>query len=184
MKSLANHFLLPTAQMNDPRFFDTLIYLCRHGKEGAWGLIVNQPSSFMSVGGLLADMNIDGGHEAMNMPAMNGGVLRPEAGFVLHTGLPVFESSFAISENICLTTSRDILTKLAPVSCFAHYMLLMGFCTWRTGQLEKELEMGDWLSCPATAGILFESNHHKKIDLVYEQLGICPDFLSPVIGQA
>lgn len=182
--TFANHFLLPTAQMGDPRFFDALIYICRYGKEGAWGFIVNEPSAFMTVGGLLAEMEIDGGHEAMNIPAMKGGVLRPEAGFILHTGLPEFESSFAIGENICLTTSRDILSRLAPVSQFSHYLLLMGFCSWRAGQLEKEISAGDWLTCPARADILFHKDHTKKIELAYESMGISAELLSPIIGQA
>lgn len=181
---IANHFLLPTAQMSDPRFFDALLYICRHGKEGAWGFVVNQPSSFMSVGGLLAEMGIDGGHWAMGMPAMNGGVIRQEAGFVLHTGQPAFDASFSISENICLTTSRDILPHLAPTPKFAHYLLLMGFCSWRPGQLEKEIGAGDWLTCPAKADILFHKDHRQKLTLAYEQLGVNAEFLSPIIGQA
>lgn len=180
----ANQFLLPTAQMDDPRFFDALIYICRHGKDGAWGFVVNQPSSFMSVGGLLAEMNIDGGHKAMTIPAMNGGVVRPEAGFILHTGLPEFDASFAVGENVCLTTSRDILPHLAPTPKFSHFLLLMGFCSWRPGQLEKEIGMGDWLTCPAKANILFHQDHSQKMALAYQQLGVDAEFLSPVIGQA
>lgn len=184
MTTLSNQFLLPTAQMNDPRFFDALILVCRHSSDGAWGFIVNQPNPSMSVGGLLAEMDIDAGRDAMFMPSMRGGVLRGEAGFVLHTGLPEFESSYAVGENICLTTSKDILASLAPVPKLTHFLLLMGFCSWQKGQLEKEITAGDWLTCPAKSDILFHLNHDKKLALAYESLGLCPNKLSPIIGQA
>lgn len=184
MTSLIHHFLIPSSHMSDPRFFGAVIYLCRHNADGAWGFIVNQPSATMSVGGLLAEMHIDAGAAAMKTPAMHGGFLRPEAGFILHTGLPEFQSSFAISENICLTTSRDILSCLAPVSQFSHYLLLMGFCSWQGGQLEKELEHGDWLSCPADVAILFHKPAQDKLAMVYNKLGLNDNHLSPLIGQA
>lgn len=184
MTLLSNQFLLPTQMMSDPRFFDTLIYLCRHSKDGAWGFIVNKPSRFMTVGGLLAEMGIDGGQAAMNLPAMEGGVMRPEAGFILHTGLPEFFSSFAVSENICLTTSKDVLSHLAPVPQFSRYLLLMGFCSWRAGQLESEIASGDWLACPANSEILFHQDHAKKLPLAYHLLGINPELLAPTMGYA
>lgn len=182
--ALVHHFLIPSTHMNDPRFFDSVLYICRHSSEGAWGFIINQPSSSMSVGGLLGEMHIDAGAAAMKIPAMNGGVIRPEAGFVLHTGLPKFQSSFAISENVCLTTSRDILPHLAPTAQFAHYLLMMGFCSWGAGQLEQELQAGDWLSCPADSAILFHTPAHEKLALVHDKLGLGEHHLAPIIGQA
>lgn len=184
MHSLTHHFLIPTEHMNDERFFGSLIYICRHSADGAWGFVVNKPSKSLSVGGLLGDMRLDAGADAMKIPAMDGGVLRGEAGFILHTGLPEFQSSFAIGENVCLTTSRDILTRLAPVPQFSHYLLLMGFCSWKKDQLNAEINAGDWLTCPANAEILFHPDHEKKLEMAYELLGLNPEKLVPVIGQA
>ena len=38
-----------------------------------------------------------------------GGPVQPERGFVLHAPHGEWESSFRISDRICVTTSRDIL---------------------------------------------------------------------------
>lgn len=170
-KNLINHFLIPTTKMNDANFYQSLIYICRHNKDGAWGFVVNEPLPALTVGGLLSELHIDGGAKAMTMDAMKGGVLRPEAGFVLHTGMPTFDSSFMVGENICLTTSRDILPFLRGDS-ISHFMLLMGFCSWSSNQLEQEIQSGDWLSCQANAGILFYNKPQDKLRLVYEQLGL------------
>ncbi|MDO4249950.1 MAG: YqgE/AlgH family protein [Moraxella sp.] len=184
MTNFAHHFLLPTPQMSDPRFAGSLLYLCRHSHEGTWGFIINQPNTSISVGGLLQDMRIDADKITMHTPAMNGGPIRPEAGFVLHTGLPNFRSSFAISENVCLTTSRDILPLLAHHERLSHYMLLMGFCTWQQGQLQEEIQAGDWLTCPAKIDIIFEPDHSQKLSKAYQLLGVNPDKLAPTIGIA
>lgn len=182
--NLSHHFLLPTAKMRDPRFMDSLVYICRHADDGAWGFVVNQPSSSISVGGLLHDLGIGADSDTMRTPAMNGGPVRSEAGFVLHTGLPKFRSSFAISENICLTTSKDILPLIAHAGRLSHYMMLMGFCSWKHPQLIAEIEAGSWLSCPAKIDILFSDDHANKLARTYALMGIDADKLVPVIGQA
>lgn len=159
--------------MPDDRFADTLIYICRHTKEGAWGFIVNKPLS-ASVGGLLHEMELPASQEMMNTPAMQGGVVRPEAGFVLHTGLPQFMSSFAVGENVCVTTSRDVL-KIIANGGLSHFMLCMGFCSWGKGQLEGEIEGQDWLVCPADLEILFRADFEDRLNLAYKKLGIDKD---------
>lgn len=181
-KSLAHHFLLASPDMPDDRFVDALIYVCRHTADGAWGFIVNQPLP-ISVGGLLHELDLPSSQIAMNTPAMDGGPVRPEAGFILHTGLPDFKSSFAVGENVCLTTSKDILERLSEDSV-AHYLMCMGFCTWSKGQLEAELSMGDWLVCPADLQILFRAPFDERLSLAYDKIGIKPESFFTTTGRA
>lgn len=157
--------------MPDERFFDTLIYVCRHNADGAWGFIINMPLISASVGGLLHEMDLPASQKAMNTPAMHGGFIRPEAGFVLHTGLPDFTSSFLVGENVCVTTSKDILTTISRDE-LPHFMLCMGFCSWGRGQLDKEVGEYDWLICPSDLQILFGVDNKDKLGLAYQKLGI------------
>lgn len=180
--SLSHHFLIASPDMPDERFADTLIYLCRHTKDGAWGFVINRPLS-LSVGALLDDLGLPTTHKNHQTPAMNGGVIRPEAGFVLHTGLPNYLSSFAIGENVCLTTSKDILQKII-IDEVPHFLMCMGFCQWSKGQLEHELGMGDWLVCPADLKILFDADFDDRLSLAYQKIGINPDRYTPTIGYA
>lgn len=181
MTNLVNHFLVASPSLDDDRFKDALIYLCRCNAHETWGFIINKPLP-LSVGGLLGEMNIDAGASAMQIPALDSGPMRPEAGFILHTGLPVYHSSFAISDNICLTTSKDILNAIAKGSV-SHYLMCMGFCTWQQGQLEQEIARGDWLVCPAEIGIIFGDNG-TKLDKAYQKLGINLDKFDPTLGNA
>lgn len=181
-KNLAHHFLLASPEMADERFTDTLIYICRHTTEGAWGFIINQPLP-MSVGGLLGELDFPSSQTTMNTPTINGGPVRPEAGFILHTGLPDYKSSFAISENVCLTTSQDILERLSEDGV-THYLLCMGFCNWGKGQLEAEIGGGDWLVCPADLQILFRTPFQDRLHQAYDKIGINPHTFVSTTGYA
>ncbi|MFC0820902.1 YqgE/AlgH family protein [Moraxella marmotae] len=185
MKSQANfthHFLLPSTQMADDRFTDALIYLCRHNADGAWGFVVNRPLS-SSVGGLLAELDLPVTAKAMQTLAMDGGPVRPDAGFVLHTGQPDYKSSFVISENVCLTTSKDILQQLA-FDGLSHYLLCMGYCNWGRGQLDAEIRAGDWYVCPADLPTLFMTPFDERLKACYDKLGIDLDRLTDSFGYA
>lgn len=180
--SLVHHFLLPSPDMPDERFADALIYLCRHTREGAWGFIVNQPLP-QAVGTLLQELDLPSPRQTMQTPAMQGGFVRPEAGFVLHTGLPDYASSFAVGENVSVTTSKDILNRIC-MNELPHYLLCMGFCSWRAGQLEMELADNDWLVCPADLSILFEVKFADRLTLAYQKLGLNVDKFAVDVGRA
>lgn len=179
---LVHHFLVPTPQMRDERFIDKVIYICRHTTDGAWGFIINDPLS-SSVGGLLSELDLPVSQAAMNTPALAGGPVRPEAGFVLHTGLPDYKSSFVISENVCLTTSKDILENLSQ-DAIKHYLLCMGFCNWGKGQLDDEVRAGDWFICPADLTILFGLPYEDRLAVALSKIGINPNKLVDTLGYA
>lgn len=45
LKSLQNHFLVAMPSLDDPYFSRSLTYICEHNKDGAMGLVINQPST-------------------------------------------------------------------------------------------------------------------------------------------
>lgn len=179
---LTHHFLIPSPSMDDDRFAGALIYVCRHTADGAWGFIINQPMS-ASVGMVLQDMGIPSPTKTMNTSVMRGGFVRPEAGFVLHTGLPDFASSFVVGENVCLTTSKDILGRISQDS-LRHYLLCMGFCQWHKGQLDKEVQQGDWFVCPCDLQILFGADFQDRLALARQKIGLPTEGSLLVMGRA
>ena len=40
---LVGHFLVATPQMNDPQFHQAVIFMCKHDKQTAMGLVLNKP---------------------------------------------------------------------------------------------------------------------------------------------
>ncbi|WP_019673197.1 YqgE/AlgH family protein [Psychrobacter lutiphocae] len=185
LDNLTHHFLIAAPSMPDDRFAQSLIYICRHDKQGVLGLMVNKPIANTKVGVLLEGLDIEVENETImqDMP-LEGGPVFPEVGFVLHTGQPTWASSFAISENVCITTSKDILERIAAGQGVEHYYLCLGHASWFKGQLEQEIAQGDWLVCPADLSLLFKVPFEQRWHLAGNKLGIDFNFLSDDIGHA
>lgn len=185
LNNLTHHFLIAAPHMPDPRFAKTVVYVCRHDENGILGLVINRPLLDSSVGKLLEDLGIEVSDETVRHDvALEGGPMHPEVGFVLHTGQPQWASSFAISENISITTSKDILRSIAAGHGVENYHLCLGHTSWGKGQLQKEIKQGDWLVTRADLSILFEIPYEERLQHAAAKIGVDLDYLSADIGHA
>lgn len=167
--------------MDDDFFHQGVIYIAQHNKGGAYGLMINRPAP-MDIKQLLDDLNILH-DEQISHDVLVGGPVRPEAGFILHTGQPHWQASTAIGENICLTTSKDILDAIAQ-NQLKYYQFTLGYCSWRKNQLEQELARGDWFTCQADMDLLFDVPYAQRWQAGYEKAKINPIWLTEDIGNA
>ena len=55
---LKHHFLIAMPAMEDPRFAQTVVYLCAHSAEGAMGLVLNRPLARPSFSELLEQLEL------------------------------------------------------------------------------------------------------------------------------
>ncbi len=167
--------------MDDPFFTETLIYIAQHNQAGAYGLVINRPAK-LDIKQLFSDLDI--AHDYLHPhPVLVGGPVRPEAGFILHTGQPHWQSSTAIGENICLTTSKDILDAIAQ-NQVKHYQFALGYCSWKKNQLEQEIARGDWYTCPSDMDLLFDLPYEQRWDASYEKAKINRLWLVEDVGHA
>ena len=100
----------------------------------------------------------------------------------LHTIKKIAES---ISINKQVSVSSDIATLKSVVSSNNHqYKLFLGHSGWSEGQLEREIENGDWLIQKSINSLIFE----KKIDHIWgkatNSLGIEINDISNIAGQS
>lgn len=174
--------LIAPPHMQDAFFANTVVYMVRHDENGAQGIVINRPTD-IQVKELLEDLEINADHVKPHA-VLHGGPVRPEAGFVLHTGLPTWESSLAMTENICLTTSRDILEAIAVNQGVQQYQIALGYAGWVAQQLEQELAAGDWLICDSDEDLLFHIPYEQRWQKACEKIGVKPDWLSYEIGHA
>jgi putative transcriptional regulator len=116
--------------------------------------------------------------------------VQPERGFVLHdTAAGEWDSTIAISEQISLTTSKDILESVAIGVGPEKMLLALGYAGWTPGQLEEEIKQNSWLSVQAKDvetlhRILYETKHDEKLNATLALLGVDPAMLSGVAGNA
>jgi len=187
---LENHFLVAMPAMEDDRFARSVIYVCAHSDEGAMGLIINQPQQLMFPD-LLVQLGMLEEDEAIRLPASarqivvrHGGPVDRSRGFVLHSDDYMVESSMAISDQVCLTATVDILRAISSGQGPSRALMALGYSGWGAGQLEAEIVQNGWLTCPANTDILFGPDMEHIYDRVLASLGIDPVFLSSEAGHA
>lgn len=182
--NLTNHFLMAMPGMADPNFSHTLTYVCEHGEQGALGLIVNRPVD-ISLATLLERIELMPEAPALDaVPVYHGGPVQTERGFVLHRPLGNWQSTLKISDDVGLTSSRDILISVASEGPPEGMLMALGYAGWAAGQLEWELSQNAWLSVAADPEILFGLPAEERLAAAMQLLGVDPAHLSDTAGHA
>lgn len=187
---LDDQFLIAMPGMKDDRFARSVIYICAHSDEGAMGLIINQTQQ-MLFPDLLVQLGILDEQEAIRLPApardfvvRNGGPVDRSRGFVLHSGDYKVESSLAVSSEVCLTATVDILRAISTGRGPRQALMALGYAGWGAGQLEGEIAENGWLTCQATPELLFDADIDRKYDKALASIGINLAHLSGAAGHA
>jgi putative transcriptional regulator len=182
--SLRNHFLIAMPSLADPNFSHTVTYLCEHNEEGAMGIVINRHMP-ITLAEVLEQMSIEPSSNIdTSVPVHDGGPVQPEHGFVIHSPVGAWEASLSITDDIALTTSRDILAAIGHNEGPPRYLIALGYAGWGPGQLEQELAQNAWLSGPAKAEILFDLPLEERWGAAAAQLGIDLNLLSSDIGHS
>ena len=182
--NLTHHFLIAMPNMVDPHFARTLTFICEHNDKGALGLVVNRPTE-MTLQALLEQVSIPfGSEEFKSIPIHFGGPVQVDRGFVLHMPLGQWQSTLAVSPEVGLTTSKDILQALARGEGPRQLLVTLGYAGWAPGQLEQELAQNAWLTVQAKAEVIFELPAEDRLPAAMGLLGIDFASLSEQAGHA
>lgn len=179
MGSLANQILISMPHMADPYFSKAVVYVCEHNKEGAMGMIINKQFQAPDLKELFEKLYIgdDTIHSLVNDIFFGGPVLL-ERGIVLHDATYNSEGTINISENISMTSQQHVLKEL---QCRPDilFKLMLGHSGWSQGQLEREIENGDWLMQNTTQDFIFNVNPEQMWQQAIGSLGMD---LGPSLG--
>ena len=172
--SLAGQLLVATADMPDPRFARTVIYMVRHDATGAQGLVVNRPLGDIPLAVLLdrAALESKDAHGIVRMHS--GGPLEPRRIFVLHTGEYPGELTLPVKDGIELTWDPAILLAIARGAGPRRLLFALGYAGWGPGQLESEMKSGAWAKASADEAILFDNDDGGKWDRAIARRKIDP----------
>lgn len=192
MISLKGQFLVAMPEMGDERFRDTVIFVVGHSEEGAMGLVINQPVEEMRFADILEELGLGEKDEIIHLPSrvrdrevLRGGPVQRGRGFVLHSPDYFREgNSYAVSDEICLTATLDILKAMAFAPSPTDALFALGYCGWAPGQLENELALNGWLTVPFSRALLFDAALAERYDRALAQLGITRATLSGAAGHA
>lgn len=186
MDSLQNHLLIAMPSLQDTFFERSVIYLCEHDEKGAMGIMINRPIG-IDVNELLRQMQLDEEFDlvtSLGSTVLIGGPVNPERGFVLHTPQSTWNNSQGLTDEIMLTTSRDVLNALGSEAAPEQFIVALGYAGWSRNQLEQELADNTWLSIPATKELLFDIGFDDRWQQATESLGFDIWQLSNQTGHA
>nr|WP_199900247.1 YqgE/AlgH family protein [Herbaspirillum sp. B39] len=189
---LTNHFLIAMPSMLDPIFGGTVVYLCEHNHNGALGVVINKPTD-MTMDVLFDRINLkleirpdtpDAMPELYRRPVMFGGPVQVERGFVLHSTSEKYSSTLQVTDEVALTTSKDVLEAVAHGDGPERVLVTLGCSGWSPGQLEGEIGRNGWLTVKADPAIIFELPVEQRFTAALALLGIDPVMLSGDAGRA
>ncbi len=182
--SFRNHFLIAMPTLSEGIFAHSVTYICEHSDQGAMGIVINRPMG-LPLRDVLDHLDIDDAHAHLDDPVMAGGPVQIDRGFVLHrTSEQHWESTIVITEEVSLTTSRDILDAMARADGPRDSLVALGYAGWGAGQLEDEIAANAWLTLPADSAIIFKVPVDKRLDAAAAKLGINMALMAPGAGHA
>lgn len=183
-ESLIGHVLVAMPGMDDPRFARAVVLLCQHNEDGAMGLVVNRLSDYR-LSEIFAQMQISDVHaDFADRPVLAGGPVQTDRGFVLHDGATDWDSTLRITDALAVSTSRDVLERIAAGTGPTRFLLMLGFSGWGPGQLESELADNAWLTVPADNELLFDVPLEMRWQAATSRLGVDPGQLAGYAGHA
>jgi putative transcriptional regulator len=182
--SLINQLLIAMPGMQDPHFSTTVTLICEHNNDGALGIIINRPLN-LKLSGLFDQLSVaDADPVVAAAPVLSGGPVGTERGFVLHDFEHTYENTLAVSEDIQLTLSRDVIDSMASGDGPRKSLVAVGYAGWEAGQLEEEMLANAWLNVDATPELVFDTPFADRWDSAARLLGVDIASISPDAGHA
>jgi putative transcriptional regulator len=170
--------------MEDPNFAKTVTLICEHNDEGAMGIVINRKTD-IALNEVYEQMEIVSSAEANKDQMVHiGGPVQEQRGFILHDGGHTYDSTMKITDDLFITTSRDILEDMAQGKGPTHSLIALGYAGWSPGQLEDEVLNNAWLTSPANNDILFEMPNDRRWEAAAKMVGVNIHQISGQAGHA
>ena len=142
-ESLTGQLLLASPTLLDPNFNRTVVLISVHSAEGAMGVILNRPSA-VTVGEAVPQLEPA---VAEQEPIYVGGPVQPGSIVFLAEFLDPAPAGLLVLGRIGFPAPDADLEHLAEAT--ARRRVFAGFAGWGEGQLDAEVDHGDWIAEPA-----------------------------------
>jgi len=159
--SLQGQIILDGGKLHGSFFHRSVVLICQHDAEGAFGLILNRSTENKVGQALVANLPAKVKQQSLFI----GGPVQPQALSFLHTD--EFLPGANVMANLNLGHSMDALMDLSEsFSGTQKLKLFAGYAGWTAGQLDNEMSRHDWLVHPATLDLVF----HQEPDQLWKKI--------------
>jgi putative transcriptional regulator len=150
----AGTLLAAFPDMLDPNFMHTVVLVCQHSEQGAYGVVTNRRTKF-AVRELLPDHPTIG---QSSFPVHLGGPVDQTTLQFVHVVPGEIPGGLSIDGKLWLGGDLDALGRYLcehPRLAVRRVRLFLGYAGWSAGQLEAELGTGSWLPAPPALDAIF-----------------------------
>ena len=163
---LKGQLLLDSGQLSGSFFQHTVVLICQHDAEGAFGLVLNRTMGKNVGEVIVADLP-----EALkDCPLYEGGPVQPSALRFLHSDVLLLDGN--VIPNLSLGHSVDELVELGEAfSTTRKLKMFAGYAGWSPGQLENEMKHKAWLTHPASLELVFDTAPEQLWQVILRRKG-------------
>jgi len=147
--SLAGQLLLASPSLFDPNFRRTVVLIGVHSEEGAMGVVLNRPSE-VTVGDAVPQLEQAVAGEE---PIYVGGPVQPTSIVFLAEFLDPSPAGLLVLDRIGFPSPDADIDEL--IQATARARVFAGYAGWGEGQLDAEIDHGDWIAHAASPEDVF-----------------------------
>ncbi|GDY22138.1 transcriptional regulator [Verrucomicrobiota bacterium] len=165
-KSLKGKLLLDGGKLGGSVFHRSVVLICQHDPQGAFGLVLNRPTDKKVGDVLLGDPPASLRGQLLYL----GGPVQTPALSYLHSDdfLPFGN----VMDNLNLGHALDDLLELgASFSGSQRLKVFAGYAGWSPGQLEDEMKRAAWVTHPASLDLVFNPDTATLWSSILRQKG-------------
>jgi len=145
--------LIASPQITSTIFRKSVVYIHTHNeKEGAIGVMLNVPVEIEAAERFSHDINWPYPDRIYH-----GGPVDYRIGYVIHSNDYARESSIKINDDMSYTSGRHIVDDINRGVGPNDYILATGYCGWKPGQLENEVDSGMWVAVDYDKDFFFQN---------------------------
>jgi putative transcriptional regulator len=164
-ESLSGRLLVAAPSLKDPNFRRAVVLIGAHSEEGAMGVVLNRPSK-VTVGEAVPALERAAG-EAETV--FVGGPVQPRSIVFLAEILDPAPAGLLVLGRIGFPAPEADVDDLSEA--IARGRVFAGYAGWGEGQLEEEVENGDWIAQQALPEDVFTEDPEKLWSRVLARKG-------------
>ncbi|MBF0270187.1 MAG: YqgE/AlgH family protein [Alphaproteobacteria bacterium] len=134
--------------MSPNLFSHSIVLLMNHDEQGAFGFILNRPGGEAKLADLLRDLDQKLPDPMPANPSLGmylGGPVEIGTLYLLHSADLPSRDTITAAGRYVLSKPLETMGRMAESGQSPkHAILLLGYSGWGAGQLESEIERGDW----------------------------------------
>jgi putative transcriptional regulator len=144
--------LIAQPSLHDPNFQRSVVLLLGYGPGGAMGLIINRPAQtpMADVLGDVDDLATEEDELFWSGPVTSGEV------FLVLRAANTPDGAARVFDDVHVTRRIELLRRLLAGGDPSRFRVFVGYAGWAGGQLDAEIERGDWSVRAADPSSVFD----------------------------